>query len=109
MSSHDATHHHPAEEPRSKTSFTASFWLVVILVGLFIASLNFINAMHHEDHSNVTIIKDPISHKPAMEEAQATAPVSEAHEGHESHEATVPATDTLPAAEAAHHSEEAHH
>lgn len=39
-----------SERSKSKVSFQSSFWLVVILVGLFIAALNFINVMgHHEE------------------------------------------------------------
>ncbi len=54
MSSHDASHiagHH--EEPRSKSSMSASFWFVIILVGLFIAALNFINVMGNESEGHV--------------------------------------------------------
>ena len=53
MSDH-GTHHHDADhsgEIKSKTAFKSSFWFVIILVGLFIAALNFINVMgHQEDH-----------------------------------------------------------
>lgn len=47
MSDH-GTHHHDDEnnnEIKSKTAFRSSFWFVLILVGLFIAALNFINIM----------------------------------------------------------------
>jgi len=41
--SHD-THHEHSKENKSVISFKNSFWLVVILVGLFIAAVNFIQA-----------------------------------------------------------------
>lgn len=54
MSSHEAsTHHQEAGEPRSKTSMSASFWFVIILVGLFIAALNFINVMGNGSEGHV--------------------------------------------------------
>ena len=46
--------HNDANSERNKSivSFKSSFWLVVILVGLFIAALNFVNVMgeHKEGH-----------------------------------------------------------
>lgn len=36
---------HEADRARSKSSFQSSFWFVIILVGLFIAALNFVNVM----------------------------------------------------------------
>jgi uncharacterized membrane protein len=42
--SHDTHHHGHTKENKTKTSFTASFWLIIIIVGLFIAALNFIQA-----------------------------------------------------------------
>src|SRR4051794_40487630 len=40
---HD-THHKGPKENKSVISFKNSFWLVIIIVGLFIAALNFIQA-----------------------------------------------------------------
>jgi hypothetical protein len=39
--SHDTHQHHPKEN-KTIISFKNSFWLVVIIVGLFVASLSFI-------------------------------------------------------------------
>jgi len=65
MSSHEAaTTHDHNEEPRSKTSMSASFWFAIILVGLFIAALNFISVMGHDS--------------------------AEGHGGHATHEAALP-------------------
>lgn len=51
MADHSTHHHddsHTSERLKSKTAFTSSFWFVLILVGLFIAALNFIEVMGHE-------------------------------------------------------------
>ena len=41
--SHD-THQEHSKENKTIISFKSSFWLVVIIVGLFVAALNFIKA-----------------------------------------------------------------
>jgi hypothetical protein len=55
MADHNTHHHndsHSSGELKSKTAFRSSFWFVLILVGLFIAALNFIEVMGHgeEEH-----------------------------------------------------------
>ena len=47
---HETHHeeHHPADNQKSKTSLSASFWFVLILVFLFIAAVNFVNVMSHD-------------------------------------------------------------
>ncbi len=48
---HSEAHHEDhgqVERAKSKTSFQSSFWFVIILVGLFIAALNFVNVASHE-------------------------------------------------------------
>ena len=55
MADHGAHHHEgeTASEIKSKTAFISSFWFVIILVGLFIAALNFINVMGSDQgHKN---------------------------------------------------------
>ena len=42
---HETHNGEKAEKAKSLISFKSSFWLVVILVGLFIAALNFIKVM----------------------------------------------------------------
>ena len=61
----------PARE-KSKVSFVSSFWLVVILVGLFIGALNFIPAMSEKEEGKVEK-KEATEEmaKPASEEAKA--------------------------------------
>lgn len=56
--SHDTHHGHTAEN-KAKISFGNGFWLVIILVGLFIAALNFIQVEsagegHEGGHAEAT-------------------------------------------------------
>ncbi len=52
------THHSPSSDTeRVKISSGSSFWLIIVLVGLFIGALNFITAMSHgegEEHGAKT-------------------------------------------------------
>jgi hypothetical protein len=41
------THHHTDNKPGS--SYGAAFWFVLILVGLFIGAINFVNVMGHDE------------------------------------------------------------
>lgn len=55
MSSQEAIHTDShTEEPRSKTAMSASFWFVIILVGLFIATVNFVSVMSNESGEHTT-------------------------------------------------------
>lgn len=47
---HEAHHdsHHAQADTKPTTSSTASFWFVIILVGLFIAAVNFVSVMSHD-------------------------------------------------------------
>lgn len=52
--SHETSHGHQSERAVSKVSFVSSFWLVVIIAGLFVAALNFIQSFssgHEEGHA----------------------------------------------------------
>lgn len=105
---HDEHHHHPHNDSqKSKSSFTASFWLVIILVGLFIAALNFIEVMSHDDEGHGAQATHEAIH----------APEAAGHEGHGGTEATHAEGDHQEATGAAHgapadtthHEEAAHH
>ena len=101
MSGHDNAHHEAHEkEPRSKTAFTASFWFVIILVGLFIAALNFINVMGHDDEEGHGEAKHEMT-APAHGGHEATATEHEA--GATEHADPTPAEQAHPAADSAHH------
>jgi hypothetical protein len=54
--SHETSHGHQSERAVSKVSFVSSFWLVVIIAGLFVAALNFIQAFSsgHEEGGHAT-------------------------------------------------------
>jgi len=67
--SHD-THHAHGKENKTIISFRNSFWLVVILVGLFIAALNFIqaeSAPEAEEHGGGHEAKQEMTHKEGHE------------------------------------------
>jgi len=86
--SHESHHGQPAEN-KSIVSFKNSFWLVIILVGLFIAAINFVqveSAGSGEGHHG----------------AEASHNGHEAATGHENkHEDAAPAHEAAPAPEAA--------
>jgi len=96
--SHD-THHGHSTENKSIISFKNSFWLVAILVGLFIAALNFVQAESKpeaEEHHG-----HEMKHEGTHEAEHHEAPT---------HEATTPAgTEHAPAAEEAHDEQPAQH
>ncbi len=46
--SHHGTAHHPAEN-KSRIALNSAFWFVLILAGLFIAAVNFVAVMSHDD------------------------------------------------------------
>jgi len=54
--SHETSHGHQSERAVSKVSFVSSFWLVVIIAGLFVAALNFIQSFSsgHEEGGHAT-------------------------------------------------------
>ena len=45
---HHDTHHAPAED-RPTSSFRSAYWFVIILAGLFVAAVNFVSVMSHDD------------------------------------------------------------
>jgi len=76
--SHD-THHHSEHEggaPKSKISFNSSFWVVVILVGLFIAGVNFVNVEskgpegESAEAHNTEMVKEAATNDAAQEKAE---------------------------------------
>ncbi len=87
--SHD-THHAHSKENKTIISFRNSFWLVVILVGLFIAALNFVqaeSAPEGEGHGEATHeVHNAAGHK-AMHggESHKEAPKSEGEEHKSGH------------------------
>ncbi len=85
--SHETNSTGTTERSKSKVAFTSSFWLIVILVGLFIASLNFINVMGHGEEGKEKEATEEThgakheeaEHKEAMEGAKEEAkPAAEA-------------------------------
>lgn len=73
---HHDTHHQPAEATPT-TSFRSSVWFVIILAGLFIAAVNFVNVMGHDEgegHGSEAHHTESVSgHHPSSHEAGAAA------------------------------------
>jgi hypothetical protein len=60
----------PEVEKKSVVSFRSAFWFVVIIVGLFIAALNFVNVMSNDNGEGNKISDVP---KPVEAPMEATA------------------------------------
>lgn len=74
--SHDS-HSTPSEANSKPTfSFGSAFWLVVILVGLFVAAVNFVSVMSHDDGGHDT------GHGAPAHETHSTAPAAEHQDTH---------------------------
>ncbi len=72
------THHHTDTKPG--TASGAAFWFMLILVGLFIGTVNFVNVMGHDDgesHDNSHDIHAPAGHGADLHNHNA----NDAHEG----------------------------
>lgn len=100
--SHD-THHHSAHEehgtePKSKISFNSSFWVVIILVALFIAAINFVNVMGNSEETEGK--KDTHSTEMVKESAANDAAVEKAEQPEKM--AADSAAQAIPAADTAH-------
>lgn len=98
--SHD-THHGHGTENKAKISFGNSFWLVIILVGLFIAAINFVQVEsagegHEGGHGEATHEAHGGSHHEA-------AAGHKAHEVKHEEEAAAPAHEEAPAPAGEHH------
>ena len=85
--SHDHGH---SKENKTIISFKNSFWLVVIIVGLFIAALNFIKAESGDETEGKSEAKTEMKAEPAGENAETKAEAPKSAE-------TAPATDTAKA------------
>ena len=54
--SHESNHgtaHHPAEN-KFRIALSSAFWFVLVLAGLFIAAVNFVAVMGHDDGGHET-------------------------------------------------------
>jgi hypothetical protein len=85
---HNDTHHEnhgQDERTKSKTSFQSSFWFVIILVGLFIAAINFVNVMGKSgegEKSEAAMEKGtPATEEQKTQARTDTANVKHHHEG----------------------------
>jgi len=54
-------HSNGGDRAKSQTSFKSSFWLIIIIVGVFIAALNFVNVMKNEGEEGAGKEKKEVS------------------------------------------------
>lgn len=66
------THHHADTKPGS--SYGAAFWFVIILVGLFIGAVNFVNVMGHDEGGD-----HGATHEPKTEATSGATGHDDAH------------------------------
>lgn len=104
---HNADTDHSGEL-KSTTAFRSSFWFVIILVGLFIAALNFVRVMGDSKHEgegghegHATEQHDAVEHGAQPEHVPTGTPASE-HE-HAEEAATAPVTNSDTTAGGAQH------
>lgn len=71
--SHDTHHHAAPVDNRPGSSFTSSIWFVLLLAGLFIAAINFVDVMSHSDGGH------------DAHGTEHTAPAHDAHAGGDDH------------------------
>jgi len=67
---HEVHNDAPQQEKKSVVSFRSSFWFVIILVGLFIAALNFVNVMSNDNGEGNKVSDVP---KPVEAPMEATS------------------------------------
>lgn len=94
---HDAHAHGHSHEENPSIPFKAAFLFVLIIVGLFVASMGFVKSMSHDDSGHGG------AHTEAAHDAHGAAATHEAAHGDATHE-----EHGVPAAEGA-HQEAAHH
>ena len=116
---HGHDHHEDNKLDKSKTALSSSFWLVVVIAGLFICSLNFMSAMSHSDSEGHAAAGHDTHAAPHGEAGAAhgsaephgvTEPEAATHGAATSHDSAGGAhSDTAHPAAPAEHAEAAHH
>ncbi|WP_276134615.1 hypothetical protein [Polluticoccus soli] len=86
-------HHEVSDKTQSTTSFRSAFFFVCILAGLFIAAVNFVNVMGHDDEGG---------HGSEHSTEHATEHAAPAHEAGTSHTIETEATPAAGHTEAEH-------
>lgn len=73
---------HSHTDNSSKTSYTSAFWFVLILAGLFIGVINFVNVMGHDEGEAHDATHD-INTEQATQHHSGSSAVDSSHtEGH---------------------------
>lgn len=98
---HDTHQEHHTSEPENVkvgTSYRSAFWFTIILAGLFIAAVNFVNVMSHDDEGG-----HDAGHGTEQHAAPGEGHGSEAPQGHSDEGASdVGGHATEPAVDSAH-------
>jgi len=87
---HHDDHAHATTDAKPTSSFRAAYWFVIVLVFLFIASVNFVRVMGHDEeaghggehHTEAAAGHEATGHEATHEEAtthEAAAPAAEGH------------------------------
>jgi hypothetical protein len=100
---HD-NHSTPADN-KPKAPFRAAFWLIVILAGLFVAAVNFITVMSHDDGGHGATSEHSAPAHGEQVDHSSTADEVTKHGDHDKvdEHATPATTDSVTATEEAHH------
>lgn len=76
--------HHPSDKT-PKTSSSSAFWFVLILAGLFVAAVNFVNVMGHDEgggHGATHEAKEQTGSKTLEDETGFGAPAEHTSQHH---------------------------
>lgn len=98
---HHDTNHASSEMKKSATSYRSAFWFVIILVGLFIAAVNFVNVMGHDEGEGHEGHATEHASEPAMEATSNQTLEGETGTGKPAEASTSP-TGTTPTADTTH-------
>lgn len=101
--------HSAPTDKKPTASFRASFWLIVILAGLFVAAVNFISVMSHDEEAGHGSEHAAPAHTEQVEHS-STADDDNRHDKYDRVEehASPASHDSVTATEET-HGEEAHH
>jgi hypothetical protein len=109
MSHDNHNHHHDTHNDKPTVEFKSAFYFVIILAGLFLASISFVKSMSHDEaghgghgaqHSEATS-HDAATHETTTHEAAKNEESKNETEGHENAHSEVEHKEATP--EAAHH------
>jgi hypothetical protein len=111
MSHDNHGHHHDTHNDKPNVEFKSAFYFVIILAGLFLASISFVQSMSHDEaghdgghgaqHSEAASHNSAATHETTTHEAAKNEESKNETEGHENAHSEVEHKEATP--EAAHH------